>query len=118
MLFLDVVLRFDERGGLLLVDFDYIDIVVGVVGMVVLQRYWSIEQQEEQREEHQIMKWMVPEQQELIQIIHHLPLLLLELPELWNQRDHHPMVQELFCTAVIVNNKELRLIRNKGRHHQ
>ena len=43
--FLDVVLRFDERGWLLLVDFDYIDIVVGVevVGVVVLQRYWSIE---------------------------------------------------------------------------
>jgi hypothetical protein len=40
--FLDVVLRFDVRGGLRLVDFDYIDnIVVGVE--VVLQRYWSIE---------------------------------------------------------------------------
>ena len=43
--FLDGVMQFDVHGGLLLVDFDCIDIVevVGVVGMVVLQRYWSIE---------------------------------------------------------------------------
>jgi hypothetical protein len=40
------------------------------------------------------MKWMVPEQRELIQIIHHHHLLLV--PELWNQRDHHRMVKELF----------------------
>lgn len=41
--FLDVERRFDVRGGLLLVDFDCIDIVVVGVVVVVLQRYWSIE---------------------------------------------------------------------------
>ena len=41
--FLDVVLRFDVRGGRRLVDFDYIDNIVEVVAVVVLQRYWSIE---------------------------------------------------------------------------
>ena len=44
-LFLVVERRFDVHGGLLLVDFDCIDIVVVVeVGVVVvLQRCWSIE---------------------------------------------------------------------------